>query len=385
VKKKIVYLSYMPLTDYVIRTWFIDYLINKGKAIEYWDVTTLLRGKFNEHGEKQKEYVRKFRSYKEIEAAFSEAENVNNVYVVLITLDGKNSLKLYRLLGKYHCKTVFIKWGGMPIKTIGNMGLKRFLGKFINPVRVLSTTYYLAKKNLYCRLRLIEKYNLCLVAGESLLQMKQFADKVVSINMSDYDTYLDTIKQKTTVSDGSYAVFLDINLPFQSDLALSGVKALNADEYYASLNRFFDLIERFYDTKVVVASHHKANNSQSRFNGRECHRGKTAELVKDADFVISHHSTSISFAVLNKKPIVFIYTNAMREQYNNCRIRWINDLAEYFDLHAYNVDEVTDGGQVNVQKPNIDRYSAYKYSYLTSRYSENLWSADIILREISAI
>jgi hypothetical protein len=203
--------------------------------------------------------------------------------------------------------------------------------------------------------------------------------------MSDYDTYRDKVNQKTRIVTGQYIVFLDINLPFQSDLALSGDAPLNADEYYSSLNRFFMLIEKVYDTKVVIANHHKAHYTSQMFEGRECYHGKTAELVRDADFVISHHSTSIGYAVLNRKPIVFIYTNEMQKLYRNCRIRWIQDLAQYFELPVYNIDHITDGSQVTIKTPDRKRYDSYKYSYLTSHESENTSSAETFWREITAL
>lgn len=383
--KKVIYLSWMPLTDYVSRTWFIDFLIQKEVAVEYWDVTRMLRGDLKEYGEKPMAYVRTFGSYKEIETALAETDNRENIYISLISLDGAHCLKLFHLLDKYDCKAVFINWGGMPIKSISGMNLGRIIGKFREPFRIAKVAYSLARKYYYIKLGLIKKYNLCLVAGEQLMQVDQFAAKVVPINMSDYDTYRGKANQNTRISEGQYVVFLDINLPFQSDLALSGASVLNADEYYASLNRFFMLIERTYATKVVIASHHKANNASQRFDGRECYHGKTAELVRDADFVISHHSTSIGYAVLNRKPIVFIYTDEMQKLYSTCRIRWIQDLAQYFELPVYNVDQITDGSQIIIQPPSRERYDSYKYSYLTSHESESSSSVEIFWREINAI
>lgn len=382
--KKVIYLSWMPLTDYVSRTWFIDYLIQKEVSVEYWDVTKMLRGELKEYGEKQMSYVRNFGSYKEIETAISETGNKKCIYILLISMDLK-TLELFYLLSKYDCKTVFINWGGMPINSTSSKNLSRIMSKFLGPLKIVKSAYYRATKYFFTKLGFLKKYDLCLVAGEEELQDDNFAAKVVPINMSDYDTYRDKVNQKTRIMTGQYVVFLDINLPFQSDLALSGATPLNADEYYTSLNRFFMLIERAYATKVVIASHHKANNTSQRFDGRECYHGKTAELVKDADFVISHHSTSIGYAVLNRKPIVFIYTNEMQKLYSTCRVQWIQDLAQYFELPTYNVDQITDGSQIIIQPASRERYDSYKYNYLTSHESENASSAEIFWREINAI
>ena len=273
----------------------------------------------------------------------------------------------------------------MPIKTISSMGLGRICEKMLNLPRCINIACYKVKKFIYIKYGVIKKYNLGFVAGEQLLRTDSFAAKTIPINMSDYDTYKDKANKKIRILEGKYVFFLDINLPFQSDLSLTGASALNAEEYYASLNRFFSLIEIAYTTRVVIASHHMANNTYQRYDGRECHQSNTAELVRGADFVISHHSTSIGYAILNKKPIVFIYTNEMLKLYSTCRIRWIQDLAQYFELSFYNVDQVTDGSQVNTIVPNQDRYDDYKYSYLTSHESENTSSADVFWPEITAL
>jgi hypothetical protein len=383
--KKVIYISWMPLTDYVCRTWFIDYLIQRNMAVEFWDVASMLRGDIKEFGEMQAPYVRQFGSYDEIEAAIIDAGAIGIAYISLISLDGASCLRLFHLLSKYECKTVFVNWGNMPIKSTSDTGLRRIMNKLADPIRIVRTAFSLCRKGFYIKFGLIRKYSLCFVAGEQLMHEDQFAEKTIPLNMSDYDTYRNISNTSARVTGEQYVVFLDINLPFQSDLALGRVPALNANEYYTALSRFFDLIERTYSTRVIIAAHHKSDNTYDRFRGREFYHGKTAELVKYADFIISHHSTSVGYAILNNKPIIFVYTNEMQKLYANCRINWIKDLAEYFGLPTYNIDKVIDGQQVRIEAPSEDRYQAYKYGYLTSHETENSTSAEIFWREINAV
>ena len=42
-KRKIIYVSFVRLTDKVMRDWYIDYLLGKGAVVEFWDVVSLLR------------------------------------------------------------------------------------------------------------------------------------------------------------------------------------------------------------------------------------------------------------------------------------------------------------------------------------------------------
>ena len=75
----------------------------------------------------------------------------------------------------------------------------------------------------------------------------------------------------------------------------------------------------------------------------------TADLVKDAEFVLSHTSTAMSYAVLNAKPLIFIYTDAMAAVYQRLFIREMRTYADYLDAPLYNVDEVSSARQVAVR------------------------------------
>ena len=171
-------------------------------------------------------------------------------------------------------------------------------------------------------------------------------------------------------------------MPYHSDLALDGLKTVVPSDYYRSLNRFFSIIEEQQGIKIVIAAHPKTNLNLDVFEGREVYRLITAEIVKDAKFVITHHSTSLNYAVLNMKPCIFIYTNEMEDLYANSRVKEIKSLANFIDAPVYNIDKFKPVDKLSVNKPNLARYDEYKYSFLTSKEVENLSSSDIFLKEI---
>ena len=55
--KKVIYVSFIRLTDKVSSDWHIDYLIAKGMTVEYWDIVTLVREDHVEFGSKTPEYL----------------------------------------------------------------------------------------------------------------------------------------------------------------------------------------------------------------------------------------------------------------------------------------------------------------------------------------
>ena len=183
---------------------------------------------------------------------------------------------------------------------------------------------------------------------------------------------------------GPYAAFLDIYLHYHSDLKIVGLQSIDPHNYFFSLNRFFKIFEQEYEIKVVIAAHPKADYGNNTFEGREIYRGLTPELVKDADFVISHHSTSLGYAVLNCKPIIFVYTDEMKRLYKETAVSWMHDFANYLGVSIYNIDQLTQGNQIAFGGINLERYNRYKYNYITTKESEHTNMQDIFWRELLA-
>lgn len=375
-KRKVIYISWMSLSDKVSRDWCIDYLIEKGIFVEYWDVTSLLHGE-RRIGSKKTDFLRTPRTYREIQTLLCLPENHDAYYVILVSYCGM-STRLYRLLSKHDCRMLYIDWGHMPETS------NRWRRLFSNPVIYARNGFDGVKAIIYRKLKLVKPFDVVLVAGQVPLAGRHYAAKVVPVNLMDYDNYVRAKVDGKRLVTERYAAFLDINLPFQYDIQLDGLSAVNANNYFKSLNRFFDLLEIKYGIKVVIAAHPTADYGIQTFQGREIYRGCTPDLVRDAEFVVSHHSTAYCYAVLDYKPILFIYTDEMNRLYKNTRVRNIIDFASCLDATILNVDEITHSDQIVIGDVNRGRYEEYKYNYLTTHTSEHSTTREIFWREINA-
>jgi hypothetical protein len=382
VKRKVIYVSVGRLTDKIARDWYIDYLIEKGVSVEYWDVVSLVREEHAERGARNPEYLHVFRSFDEVEQMLRLPANRDALYVMLITYAGQFT-RIYRILSQYDCRMLFIAWGAMPRDPIYKW--RKIASALANPAWCAKETFYRCKATALRRLKLVKPFDIIFAAGEALMAGGHFAAKVVPINLCDYDHYIKARAAGGRLFEGRYSVFLDINLPYQSDLAFCGYAQIDPAGYFRSLNRFFGLLERQYGLKVVIAAHPKADYDAATFEGRPMHRLVTAELVRDAEFVLSHTSTALSYAVLNAKPLVFIYTDGMAAAYRDTDIRQLHCYASYLDSPICNVDDIARGAQVAITAVNPKRYEKYKYDFLTTHESEQTSTGEIFLREISAI
>ena len=374
----------MRLTDKVARDWYIDYSIEKSAIVEYWDIVSLVREEHEEKGALDVDYLRYINTYQEFDELVSHLDNLYAVYVMLISYSGRFS-KPFRLLSKYNCKMVFLSWGDMPVTTTAPRLFRYIYRIRTNPINSIQTAFDLILSIAYRRFGIVKRFDIVFAAGSVLSSSSQYAKRVVPFNLCDFDHYSRVKLAEQRVVKGKYAVFLDINLPYQSDLAICGLHTVHAINYYQSLNRFFDLLEMAHNIKVVIAEHPKAKYTGEEYKKRESYRMLTAELVKDAEYVITHTSTALSYAVLNFKSVLFIYTDEMVSIYKNTVIQQIESLALYLKANFYNIDQISDGRLVYIQQPNRERYDLFKYSYLTSCESENSQSAEIFLREIHTL
>lgn len=208
------------------------------------------------------------------------------------------------------------------------------------------------------------------------------ATQIIRAHSLDYNIYL-RLGRKGVTTDGS-AVFLDSYLPFHPDyLHCTDDEPVQPQSYYAPLRRFFDVFERKTGLNVVIAAHPRSNYEQmgEPFGPRLIVKDSTAEMVKCASAVITEHSTAVSFAVLYRKPIVFIttaelerlsvgkYSCALASQFGKRPLRIDRPLVEDCDfLSELRVDEAA--------------YADYQNSYIKVAGTEELASWQILCNRI---
>ena len=192
-----------------------------------------------------------------------------------------------------------------------NMPLKKkFFLKIITNVKIRPLIYFLKRK---CHFKKVFKDYL----PDYCLTIRNLGGRPAKryhyIHHIKYDSYLESIKNHSIVNY-KYAVFVDSNLPFLSDIIDSrGEKSVEPNKYFNLLNNFFDYLEKKYNLKIIIAPHPKADYDNSIFKQREIIKYKTDNLIKNSEIVITHDSTSIINAVLSKKNLVFVYYNEMLE------------------------------------------------------------------------
>lgn len=128
------------------------------------------------------------------------------------------------------------------------------------------------------------------------------------IHSLKYDEYVKS-KDEEPVVEGKYILFMDAGLAHLP--AVSGKEnSIDQEEYLADMNHLFDRLEAEYKLPVIIAAHPKSGYGEDDFHGRRIILYKTPALLKYAEFVLAHYSTSLIDLVLQRKPVVFLYSEA---------------------------------------------------------------------------
>ena len=147
------------------------------------------------------------------------------------------------------------------------------------------------------------------------------------------------------------------------------------------MNEFFDKFEKKFQTKIIIAGHPNTKKTHDFFNKRKIFYNKTAQLVKKCKYVISHHSTSVSYAVLSYKPIIFIYNKQMNDTYEKKEIE--NFSKSLNRDNPFLIEDFNKKKMISVKKISKRAYNNFKYRYIVSESVKNKISFKIIEEKIN--
>ncbi|MCG8995488.1 EKC/KEOPS complex subunit CGI121/TPRKB [Laribacter hongkongensis] len=215
--------------------------------------------------------------------------------------------------------------------------------------------------------------DLTLAAGKASLDFfSGRARQVLWIGSQDYHTHRQAVNAKALQDQlpERYIVFIDDNLPFASDWSLLGMAPpVTPDTYYSALRGFLSRLELAWNLPVIVAGHPSGKLDErlrKGFGQRLLLFGQTAQLVKNAQAVLVHASTAVSFAVLDRKPLLFLTSDELREGSFGLQIQ---TMAKRLGLRPLNMDSATPPPGIDALPLDEGRYRAYEEDFLCASYA----------------
>jgi len=157
-----------------------------------------------------------------------------------------------------------------------------------------------------------------LVAGRTIAE-NTFSKTIVSSHSYDYDDYLESYRIHKEECQGKNLrkiLFLDQKGVFGVDvMASSNSGYVNSDkiEYYEHVNYFLAKISERLDMFVEIQLHPKSYLSRDYFKHKISDKA-LSEAVSESMLIIGHSSASLQMAILFRKPIVLLGTEAIKGQ-----------------------------------------------------------------------
>ncbi len=375
--KNLVIISWINFEKRINDLFCVDYLLNKGVHVEYWDVSTFT---FYEHAinnvTPEKLVCRSIVS-KNMFDDYVKGCPDDTVFACYMNYCPQ-SYSCYRSLSKKNATILYCINGCQP--ALGETKKELFARRLTN-LNLHKIKQFTAAKlfNVVERTSLIKPVDYVLQTCEKATKMTVcktgLNTKYVKYNSTNYQQVI-FIQDKEVPETEPYMVFLDEYMPFHPYVkAYSGTDKITPEEYFNTINGYFTVIEKTYNCRVVIAAHPIAEKYKDRnyFDGRHIYFGLTRDLVKNSIGAITHNSTSINYAVIFKKPLVII---ADRDTVSKSSARLCVAYAETLGatLLANKGDKLPGSLVVNDGK-----YDDFKYQYMTNRETENISNSDILL------
>ena len=230
-----------------------------------------------------------------------------------------------------------------------------------------------------------------LVAGQhylpETLRGKKQGTTILFGHSDDYSNYLRNSVHYTakTLGQLKIAVLLDAPGPAftDDDAQLGRTLPSTAAIWYPALAKFFDRLEAGTGVSIEIAGHYKSTHPPiaACFGNRAVHYGRTLELVRDCEFVITRMSMAISYAVIFHKPVIFIYSDEIMA--DRLSMQWTFHMASWLGTTPINIDSPP-RNFTSLLQVKESKYKAYETACLTSATTSRP-NYQIILEDIMGI
>jgi len=387
-----------PFTARDKQRYGIDYLISQGCRVFIFDFTRVNNPFIKDEiavipDEIQEDYIHKIASPRGVERAL---EQVNGKKIVVTgQMYTFRTFEYLELFQRSRVPVFLLNIGGChpadPLFTSdSSLYFDRGLIKFLKKIYLKGIQFFRnPAKGIKFVSRIISGKNKIVPSKIFVNCRQQYKDytalfgditrNFIPTHTGDYDVYLKVKAEK--VPPQNTCVFLDEDVTLNHEEQVRGKSAsrLSLDKYYSALNRLFDCIERKTGMKVIIAASPRSNyrNKLERFGGRPALKYQTAELVAGSSFVLLHGSTSFNFAVLFKKPALFITTDELMDRRRSIAYPQGRAVADAVGQDVINIDRQENFEHIPFDRLafNTDLYEQYFKDYisLNERDQRSIW------------
>jgi hypothetical protein len=379
--KQIIYLINSPLSDRDFDRYGIQKWINCGWSVKAFDITKILRPEFSISVSSPKTSVdfelTQFDSINEILLALKSLEN-KAVFVDIIdfgSIESKIRAAAFR-----EGVLIRLRYGTIPVLK-SEINAKKILKLFKQP--------YITILKIIEKIR-VRRYvpNYWVVGGsESMAGINGEKSLIILAHNRDYDSFIqegvDNLNQV-----GNYILFLDQYGPYHSDFIHCNITPfVTADNYYHVIDSGLSRMAGSWGLDVKVAAHPRSayETKQIKYE-HPIFRGNTFKLIRGARVVVAHDSTSLQWAIIMKKPLIFVTTDEIQ---NTATSSWYADSIHSFATSlGKNVVNLNQISKIHDWSPYLDideeKYEKYIYSYITQVEKPKKMYWDVVIERIES-
>lgn len=365
-KMEIIFITSSPLH----KMHFVDMYIHeieKEFKTEIWDVSSI----YNHKGTSEFSQVKKIETMEALESLVEE-KCINEKLVVITNILIYDLHVIYRIFHKRKIPLITIDKEAMAFwlkdcyerkhfKELSFSDQKRIVIKSVPVLRqIYSFLEYQHVKFDY----VLGKYNYYPDSSRHFFR----------IHSLKYDE-LKKVSESPRLVEGRYILFMDAGLAHHP--SHEGAKnAVSKEEYLEAMNAFLDRVEQKFLMPVIVASHPKSNYDENDFNGRKIVLYKTSELLKYADIILAHYSTSLIEAVLQKKRIVFLYSKKYMDSDSKTLME---NTIEYASMLNASLVDINDENNISI-KFDQKSYEKFTNKFLRYKRKEKYSNSEMIVK-----
>lgn len=374
-KKVVIFLVKSPLDERNFNRYGINIWMNRGWTVYVYDVTKILNNEFWHYitEGKVRFNFKNLKIFENINDILREIKQLDSSVVFVDLLKFSSSEMKIRKIAQTKGVIIKLKLGLIPYYNL-KKNVFRYLSLLIKPNIFFNKLINFLKEKVEL-VRAKSFHPDFLVVGGRLAIPKNIdltKTSLIFAHNYDYDTFL-LEKNKNFNNGQNFIVFLDEYGPYHPDFLREKIKPyITANNYFPTIDYGLAQLAKYLKLDIKIASHPRSDYKSkiTKYN-YPIIKNKTFKLIKESKIVVAHASTSIQWAVLMKKPIIFVTTNEIQNNKDHYAQN-INFFAEKLGKKVINLSNIDTYDNLDEYLTiNYENYEKYIENYVKVRSSPN--------------